>query len=374
MTQFLLKTPLFDWHVAHGSRLVEFGGWEMPVQYSTVMDEHLATRSAVTITDVSHMGRLFFFGLEASHFLETFLTRRIDVIKPGQVRYSLITNENGGIVDDVLIGRFESPAGEPFYLLVVNASNRTKVIPIIKQRLTSGVSLEDRTLATAMFAVQGPKALPLLQTFTETDLSAVKYYNGCSISFHHPDIEKQPFLITRTGYTGEDGFELYVDADVAEPVWNAILEAGRPFGLRPCGLGARDTLRLEAALPLYGHEMSETINPYEAGLEYAVYLDGPAFPGSKALQELAKTLPSRKRVGLELEGKRPARENCGIFAGDRQIGIVTSGSFAPTLQKPIAMGYVSPEFAQVGTMLEIDIRGKRHPAQVVPLPFYKREK
>ena len=371
--------------------MVEFGGWEMPVQYSSVIDEHITTRTAVGLTDVSHMGRLKFTGEGACRFLDGFLTRNVTVIKPGQVRYSLVTNDRGGIIDDVLISRFESPDGGEFYLLVVNASNREKVLGHIQRYLTpdvqSDVSLTDLTFPLAMFAVQGPKSVELLQPFVDVDLATVKYYTGLHVSLTYPgwwvsrppqfgqDVrDPQQCLLTRTGYTGEDGFEICVDTDSATEIWDALLQSGQPLGAKPVGLGARDTLRLEAALPLYGHELSETITPFEAGLGYAVHIDGPKYPGCNVLAQLADQPPARVRIGFELEGKRPAREGCEIFHNDTKVGVVTSGTFAPTLNRAIGMGYVPPSLVEPGTFIEIDIRGKKSPAQVVPLPFYSRKK
>jgi len=365
------RTPLFDWHVAHGARMVEFGGWEMPVQYSSIVQEHEATRNAVGITDVSHMGRLTFEGLGACEFLDSILSRNIAVIKPGQIRYSLLTNDNGGIVDDLLVGLLAREGDEPYYFVVVNASNREKDLAVFREHLASAsdVTMKDLTMDWAMIAVQGPKSVELLQPFLSADLSTIKYYNGVETTFRSGN---RWGLITRTGYTGEDGFELCVDSYFAEQIAQELRKAGELWGTVPVGLGARDTLRLEAALPLYGHEMNDDTNPFEAGLSYALHLDGPNFPGRDILKRI-KDEPLRKvRIGLEMSEKRPAREGSEIFADNERIGRVTSGTFAPTLQKPIAMGYVPPEFSPVGQSLAIDIRGKRSPATVVPLPFYKR--
>ena len=374
MTSDLIRTPLFDWHVSHGARMVGFGGWEMPVQYSSVIDEHHTTRNAVGMTDVSHMGRLRFEGPGTCDFLDRFLTRNIAIIKPGQVRYSMVTNEQGGIIDDVLISRFESQNSE-YYMLVVNASNRENVLRQLERYMTDevrkNVTLTDQTLETAMFAVQGPKAVELLQTFVDTDLATIKYYNGTHVSLDHPKAKGRTFLLTRTGYTGEDGFEISVDADIATDIWDTLILTGQPFGCKPVGLGARDTLRLEAALPLYGHEMSETITPFEVGLAYALNLAGPKFPGFDALTQLSTKPLERKRIGFEIEGKRPARELCEIYHNGEKVGIVTSGTFSPTLNRPIGMGYVPPALAEPGTEIEIDIRGKKQPARIVPLPFYQ---
>ena len=376
----LHKTPLFDWHVSHLGRTVEFGGWEMPVQYSSVIDEHLATRTAVGLTDVSHMGRLKFTGEGSCRFLDGFLTRNVAVIKHGQVRYSLVTNDQGGIIDDVLISRFESPdeTGGEYYMLVVNASNREKVLSHLQRYLTpevqKDVTLTDLTFPTAMFAVQGPKAVELLQPFVDVDLATIKYYNGLHVSLNHPKAAGRQFLLTRTGYTGEDGFEICVDAEIATEIWDALLQAGQPLGAKPVGLGARDTLRLEAALPLYGHELSEKITPFEAGLSYALHLEGTKFPGSNVLARLADQPLFRVRIGFELEGKRPAREGCEIWHDGISVGVVTSGTFAPTLNRAIGMGYVPPSLVEPDTKIEIDIRGKKAAAHVVPLPFYSRKK
>ena len=375
----LLRTPLFDWHVSHQGRMVEFGGWEMPVQYSSLIDEHTTTRTAVGLTDVSHMGRLKFVGEGACRFLDGFITRNVAVIKPGQVRYSLVTNDRGGIIDDVLISRFESPeeVGGEYYLLVVNASNREKVLGHLQRYLTpdvlNEVTMTDLTLPLAMFAVQGPKAVALMQPFVDADLATIKYYNGLHVSLDHPKAAGRKFLLTRTGYTGEDGFEICVDADIAPKIWDAFMQAGQPLGAKPVGLGARDTLRLEAALPLYGHELSETITPFEAGLSYALHLTGPKFPGFDALRQLADQQPARVRIGFELEGKRPAREGCEIYHDGKSVGVVTSGTFAPTLNCAIGMGYVPASLAEPGTKIEIDIRGKKASAQIVPMPFYSRK-
>ncbi len=351
--------------------MVEFGGWEMPVQYSSVIQEHETTRNAVGITDVSHMGRLIFEGPKACEFLDSVLSRNIAAIKPGQIRYSLLTNERGGIVDDLLVGLVTKDRGSPYYFVVVNASNREKDLAVFRTFLatSSGVTMKDLTSDWAMIAIQGPMSTELLQPFLNTDLSTIKYYNGTETTFKSGN---RWGLVTRTGYTGEDGFELCVDSYLAEQVAQELFKAGEPFGVKPTGLGARDTLRLEAALPLYGHEMNDDINPFEVGIAYALHLDGPDFPGRDALKRIKDEPLQKVRIGLEMLEKRPAREGSEIFVDDRKVGWVTSGTLGPTLQKPIAMGYVPPEFSQPGQSLSVDIRGKKSPATVVPLPFYKR--
>lgn len=369
------RTPLYDWHVAQGARMVEFGGWEMPVQYTSVIEEHTATRTAVGLTDVSHMGRLIFSGPDAGTFLDSLLSRDVSALRSAQIRYSLITNEQGGIVDDVLIGLFESAENDSFYTLVVNASNRMKVLAILEERLRrydGKVSLTDQTEATAMFAIQGPKAVELLAPLVAEEIATMKYYNGRRVMLKAP-LPMHEAMLTRTGYTGEDGFELTVEKSMAEKTADCLLERGKPLGLRPTGLGARDTLRLEAGMPLYGHELSETTNPFEAGLGYACCLDGADYPGRDLLRKAAKSPPKRLRVGIQIEGKRPARENCGIEADGRRIGTTTSGSLAPTLAVPVAMGYVDSEFSSPGRLVRLDIRGKIVEGRIVPLPFYKRK-
>jgi aminomethyltransferase len=301
-----------------------------------------------------------------------------------QVRYSLVTNEQGGILDDVLVGYYHNAHGQPYYVVVVNASNREKIVRWIDRHLTkeqanvpgSEVLWNDVTRLWAMFAIQGPKSVELLQPLVDADLASMRYYNGEQVRILHPSARRQGGILSRTGYTGEDGFELSVGAEIAAGVWETLIELGRPLGLIPSGLGARDTLRLEAGMPLYGHELSERIHPFEAGLGYACYLSGYDFPGRDALLALKDAPRERVRVGVVLEGRRPARQGCPLFTSDddQPIGHVTSGSFSPTLQKPIAMAMVPPAFAEAGTPLAIDIRGRRHPAHVVPLPFYQRTK
>jgi aminomethyltransferase len=370
MTLTLARTPLYDWHVAHGGRLVEFGGWSMPVQYTSIVAEHLATRTAVGLFDISHMGRLRFDGPDAARFLDGLVTRRVADLAQGQIRYALVTNEAGGILDDVLVYRLADAAGGTYYLMVVNASNRPKIVAWIDaQRKAAALdfSYTDLTTQWAMIAVQGPKALQAVQPFVEADLAAMKYYTGVETR-----ICGHGGIVSRTGYTGEDGCELIVGAQATPSVWQAILEAARPLGGLPCGLGARDTLRLEAAMPLYGHELSEEINPYQAGLGFAVNLEGRSFPGRDALVQFKQDPSLPRRIGLEMAGKRIPREGAAIVAGETVIGRVTSGTFSPTLEVPIAMGYVRPEAALEGASVEVDIRGRHERARIVSLPFYRR--
>jgi aminomethyltransferase len=368
MSDQLALTPLHAWHVAHRGRMVEFGGWSMPVQYTSIVDEHQATRQAVGLFDISHMGRLAFRGSGAAAFLDRICTRQVIGIGSGKIRYSLVTNEVGGILDDVLIYHLSEASGEPIYYLVVNASNRPKIVGWLERHLPSapGVQFSDETLSTAMIAVQGPRALATAQPLTDAPLESFDYYSGAITT-----ICGVKGIASRTGYTGEDGCELIVPAGSAVEVWQKLLALGAPVGARPAGLGARDTLRLEAAMPLYGHELSEEINPFQAGLRFAVQLQHD-FSGRDALAKIKDT-PQPVRIGLELTGKRVPREHCKVVADGEAIGEVTSGTFSPTLEKPIAMAYVRPGSERSESELAIDIRGKPEAARIVPLPFYKRK-
>jgi aminomethyltransferase len=281
------------------------------------------------------------------------------------VRYSLVCNENGGVLDDVLVYRLPD-----CYMLVVNASNRTKIVDWIGQYISKFVvDFEDQTISHAMIAVQGPKAVKILTALGADSAAGHRYYSASPMTVAGMDA-----LVSRTGYTGEDGFELIVPSDAGMDLWNQLLEAGRPFGVQACGLGCRDTLRLEAAMPLYGHELNEDTDPLTAGLDFAVKLKAGDFIGKAALAKLAESPTGKVRVGVELEGKRIAREGAKVLVDGQAAGEVTSGTFSPTLQKSIAMGYVDEAVSKTGTDVEVDIRGKCHAAKVVDLPFYKRAK
>jgi aminomethyltransferase len=377
-----MKTPLYDWHVAHGGRMVDFAGWSMPVQYTSIIEEHRTIRSAVGIADISHMGRLRFEGPGAAVFLAELLTRRVADMELGQIRYSLVTNDAGGILDDVLVGYYHNSHGLPFFMVVVNASNRTKIVEWVHAHLPKEraerpgqeVIWADVSRLWAMIAIQGPRSVELLQPLIDVDLHSMRYYRGAQAGILHPAAQRQGGIISRTGYTGEDGFELSLGAGIAPGVWEVLMELGRPLGVVAAGLGARDTLRLEAGMPLYGHELSEEIDPFRADLGFACHLVGYDFPGRDALLKIQKGPLSSVRIGLELSGKRAARQGCSILADGKPIGQVTSGTYSPTLDKPIAMGYVAPEFNRPGAELQIDIRGRIEPARVVELPFYSRNK
>jgi aminomethyltransferase len=395
MTGPLLKTPLADWHSAHGGRMVDFAGWSMPVQYGSIVEEHHATRRAAGLFDVSHMGRLRFDGPGSAALLDRLLTRKVVGMGPGKIRYSLVCNERGGILDDVLVYHLQEHGGELYHLLVVNASNREKIVHWVQSHLAASddVQFSDRTTQTAMIAVQGPAALEFVKPIVGADLSRQGYYTGLETT-----INGHPGIASRTGYTGEDGCELIVPAEAATEVWETILAHGRDAGAAAAGLGARDTLRLEAAMPLYGHELTEDIDPLTAGLAFAVNLEGREFIGRSALLAAKNKTDRLVRIGLVLAGRRVPREHYAVLASGRReppdgnpsstdeakpsgslrsplaVGHITSGTFSPTLQKPIAMAYVQPRYAEIGTELAVDIRGTLEPARVVKLPIYSRSK
>lgn len=375
MTTELLRTPLHDWHVAHGGRMVDFAGWSMPVQYSSIVEEHHATRNAVGVFDISHMGRLQFFGENVPEFLDSIVTRSVADLKPNQIRYALVCKDDGGILDDVLVYGGTSDGSLP-YSMVVNAGNRAKIVTWLNEQAGSyGVSIQDNTVQTVMIAVQGPLAIELLQAAypieTAAPIASMRYYSSAAGYWFGEELR-----ISRTGYTGEDGIEIICDSAVAAEleIWAYIIDTVTGVGGMACGLGARDTLRLEAAMPLYGHELSETINPIQAGLGFAVNLKDRTFIGSEALARFAADKSQPVRIGLELAGKRVPRQGCPVLHNDTVVGEVTSGTFSPTLEKPIAMAYVQPTAQAIGTNLQIDIRGTQHPATVVPLPFYQRNR
>lgn len=363
----LRQTPMHDWHVAHGGRMVEFGGWHMPVQYRSITDEHQAVRRSAGLFDIAHMGRIRFDGPDAVRFLDHLLTNEVASLKPGQVRYSLICNEAGHVLDDVLVTRVED-----WHLLVVNASNREKIVGWIEQhRRGFDVNVDDLSDDWSMLAVQGPRACELLAPLVSADIASLKYYFATKAT-----VLGHPGIVSRTGYTGEDGFEVIVPRDQGTSVWEKLLDRGASAGMLPCGLGCRDTLRLEAAMPLYGHELSESIDPLTAGLSFAVKLTTKDFIGREALQSKPQP-PARARVGIVLSGRRIAREGSAVFSadaspGDKPIGEVTSGTFSPTLEKAIAMSYVERPNAAVGSSVLVDVRGQREPGTISALPFYRR--
>lgn len=363
------RTPLYDWHVARGARLVDFAGWDMPIQYGTITDEHCAVRTGAGWFDISHMGRLRFDGPGAPHLLQRLLTNNVATMRPGQARYGLVCDDAGGILDDVLVYRFDG-----FWLMVVNASNREKILSWVERHRDANTEVTDRTRDWAMIAVQGPRAFAVVTALWPSAGDLKYYFAACNDCGRHGG--GTPLVISRTGYTGEDGFELIVSAAEAVQTVDRLVPAAQKQGteLAPCGLGARDTLRLEAAMPLYGHELDEATDPFQAGLGWAVKMEKGDFIGRDALARRRQDPSLRRRVGLELAGKRIAREGAAVLQSGREVGRVTSGTFSPTLQKPIAMAYVEPQAAAVGTQCQADVRGKAEPARVVPMPFYRRPK
>ncbi len=365
-TEAILKTCLSDYHWQHGAKIVDFAGWEMPLHYSAgIVAEHLHTRRSMSIFDVSHMGRIKISGKGAQSLLDHVCTRAIGSFTPGRSGYSLLCNEHGGVLDDVVISRFDR-----HWLMVCNASNREKVIQWLTQHAaTFDAKIDDETFSTAMISVQGPQAVEYLDSVLPEPPSAIRRYH-----FQVQNYLIASFTVFRTGYTGEDGVEIICGKNVAQMAVGFLAKSGedKPDGLKPAGLGARDTLRLEAGMPLYGHELTESIDPISAGLDWAVARDKP-FIGSEAIETIRLRCPARLRVGLEIAGKRIARQGATIKneSGD-EIGEVTSGTLSPSLQKVIAMGYVQREYVTVGTHVLVDIRGEAISASVVALPFYRR--
>jgi aminomethyltransferase len=359
-----LATPLADRHAALGARMVEFAGWLMPLQYSGIIDEHRAVRAGAGLFDLSHMGELFVEGPEAAAGLAHALTSDPGLLKVGRAQYSMICFPDGGIMDDLIVYRL----GDERFMVVANASNAGAVSDALAERLAGmRAVLDDRSLATALVAIQGPLAAGILAPLTDAALDQLRNYSV--IEGHVAGV---PALIARTGYTGEDGFEVVIDMAAAGTIWDALMAAGRPVGLVPVGLGARDTLRLEAGMPLYGNELGPDTTPFEADLGRVVKFDKEGdFVGRAALEKVADA-PRKKLVGLVIRGRGIARHGYEVFAADRHTGVVTSGTQSPTLGEPIAMAYVTPSDAEPGTIVNVGIRDQRVPAEVVPLPFYKR--
>jgi aminomethyltransferase len=363
----LKRTPFHDFHVAAGARLVDFAGWEMPVVYRSINDEHEQTRRSGSLFDVSHMGRLRFTGTDAFRFLDHVLTRNLVTQKLGQSRYSLICNEAGGVLDDVIVSK-----DLKHWSMICNGGSRERVVTHFhKVRHDRGFDFDmaDETESTAMVALQGPKIIEKIADVLPVDLRGLKRYH-----FVSDELMMTPFTVFRSGYTGEDGVEIVIPARAAAMAIKFLTGSmDKPDAtIKPAGLGARDTLRLEAGMPLYGHELNETTDPLSAGLGWAVDLTKD-FIGSGALKKVAADGLKRKLVGLELEGRRIARQGSAVQAPDGSpVGEVTSGTFSPTLQKSIAIAYVDAAQSAVGTALNADLKGTSNAAKVVPLPFYKR--
>ena len=354
------RTPLYDCHVAGGGKMVEFGGYCLPVQYGTgVIREHMAVRTACGLFDVSHMGEILVEGKGAIAYLNHLLTNDYTVMRPGQCRYSPMCREDGGTVDDLIVYKKTDDS----YFIVVNASNKDKDFAWMKAHQTADAEVTDVSDQYAQIALQGPKAEEILLRLT--DRVPEKYYTA----LFDAKVGGMDCILSRTGYTGEDGFELYLAPEQAERMWNLLLETGREDGLIPCGLGARDTLRLEASMPLYGHELSDTITPLEAGLGSFVKLDKPEFIGREAM--VAQGVPERIRVGLKVTGKGIVREHQEVFMNSQPVGMTTSGTHCPFLGGAYAMALLQAD-VPLGALVEVDVRGRKVTAEVVELPFYRR--
>ena len=348
------RTPLYGAHVKLKARLVDFHGWEMPIQYAGIIEEHTAVRTRVGLFDLSHMGRVRVKGKDRRAFLQKVLTIDVDKVPEGKCRYTFYLNEKGTVIDDLILY-----AGGPDDFLVINASNREKDLEWMKGHLAGDVSLVDETFTTSLIAVQGPRSVETVKRVLNIDPSAMGYYTFATLG---------EFFVSRTGYTGEDGFEIFVPASQAVAIWDRFIEAN----VAPIGLGARDTLRTEAAMPLYGNDLDDTTTPLEAGLGFAVDLDKPEFIGQAALRAAGK--PARRLAGLVMESKRIPRQGFEVFHEGKKAGAVTSGTWSPVLEKSIAMAYLPAALRQEGTPVEVDVRGRREKATVAKLPFYRRKK
>jgi glycine cleavage system T protein (aminomethyltransferase) len=373
------RSPLHDEHVALGATLTPFAGWQMPLRYTGDLAEHQAVRTAAGLFDLSHMGEIEIEGPQAAAALDYALVGNLTALAVGRARYTMICEESGGVIDDLVVYRL----ADERYMIVANASNVGVVVPALRERFAGfDVTLSDASLTTALIAVQGPAAEAIVVSVTEPrDVGAVKdlkYYASTNAT-----VSEVPALVARTGYTGEDGFELFVPAELAPALWRDLLAAGAPSGLIPAGLSARDSLRLEAGMPLYGNELDRTTTPYDAGLGRVVRLDktGPdgapvAFVGRAALEARHQSEPARVLVGLQGLGRRAARHGYPVLGGTADdaphVGHVTSGAPSPTLGYPVAMAYVTPEVSAVGSELAVDVRGRHEPVRVVALPFYRR--
>lgn len=361
----LKRTPLYDQHRALGARLVEFGGWEMPVQYSSISDEHRAVRSKAGLFDVSHMGEFKVEGSGSLAFLQYLVPNDVSRLAIGQALYTQLCLPSGNVIDDLLIYHL----AENQYMLVVNAGNIEKDFAWVKSQAESfDVQLENQSDTTSLLALQGPLAQEILQPLTEVNLADIRYYH-----FVQGMVDGVNCIISRTGYTGEDGFELYCPPTDVVKLWIDLLAAGQPAGLIPAGLGARDTLRLESGFCLYEHELDEKTNPLEARLGWTVKLDKGDFIGRAALQQAKEQGLQKKLVGVELLDRGVPRGGYAIYDGDQQIGYLTSGAPGLTVNKNIAMGYVDVPHAVVDQPIQIDIRGRHLAARIIPLPFYKRK-
>ncbi|MFI5281923.1 MAG: glycine cleavage system aminomethyltransferase GcvT [Candidatus Dormibacterales bacterium] len=353
-------TPLYERHVALGGRMVDFGGWELPQQYTSIKDEHLAVRNVAGLFDVSHMGRLIIEGSGAEAYLQRLITNDVTAVRPGHSIYSQMCLENGGVIDDLVAYR-QAPDR---FMVVVNASNREKDVAWMRQHLPPDVALHDISSEVSLIAFQGPRAASILPAEKDTD--DIPYFG-----FRQGKVAGVDATISRTGYTGEDGFELFVDSGAVGAVWDAILAAGRQAGVLPAGLGARDATRLEAALRLYGNDMDETVNPYEAGLGWTVKLSKGDFIGRTALARIREEGPKRTLIGLKSDPGSIPRHGAAVTIGGKRAGAITSGTHSFFLGYPIALALVEASQFHVGDKVAVEVRGREAPVDVVKLPFYR---
>lgn len=363
--QLLKRTPLFRCHNALNAKMVAFGGWEMPIQYQGITAEHLAVRNHAGMFDISHMGKFQLQGSDVLTDLQFLVPSDLSLLRPGQAKYTVLLNPDGGIIDDLIIYAQAPLSGLNTATLIVNAATTAKDKAWLAQHLNPKSRLIDESDQKALIAVQGPQAIALLQALTSVDLAAISIYGHAYIT-----LMDQPVWVARTGYTGEDGFEVMLSPEAGVALWNGLLE----LGVAPCGLGARDTLRLEAAMALYGQDIDEATTPFEAGLGWVVNLDKPSFMGRDALVQQKEQGLTRRLVGLEMQGRHIARHDYVIQMEGKSVGVVTSGTFGPALEKAIALAYVPPHLAQLNQVLSVMIRGRECPALVVKRPFYRRAK
>jgi aminomethyltransferase len=362
----LRRTPLHEVHTQLGARMVPFAGYEMPVQYRSILDEHRTVRTAVGLFDLSHMGEIEVRGDDAAAFLGRAVVSDPGAMTVGQAQYSMLCDEDGGIIDDLIIYRLDTAR----FMVVCNASNRSAAVEQLESLLARGgfgAGLEDRSDATGLVAPQGPRAASVLARLTALDLDDLANYHAAQGSVAGIDC-----VVARTGYTGEDGFELFCEAARTRELWDAVLDAGKSDGIQPCGLGARDTLRLEAGMPLYGNELSRDTNPFEVNLGRVVKLEKGEFVGRAALQAVQEAGPRRKLIGLRMVDKAIPRAGYEVRADDTPVGNVTSGTLSPTLGVPIAMALVPAEDAGIGNAFEVVVRERPQRAEQVKLPFYRR--
>lgn len=357
----LKHTGLFDAHVKAGGKMVPFAGFELPVQYESIKAEHIAVRTTAGMFDVSHMGEVFLSGPDALANVQKLVTQNLQKIKPNRAVYSGMLYDNGTFVDDVLVYRM----AEDEFMLVVNAANLDKDYRWIESNVFGDCKCENRSEEFTQIAVQGPNSREIVQKLTDLDLSKLRYYR-----FRQDKVLDVNAIISRTGYTGELGFELYFHRDHSIKIWDALLEAGKDLGLKPAGLGCRDTLRLEAGMALYGNDIDDAHTPLEAGLSWIVKMQKDSFNGKPVLEKQLETGLTRHLIGFEIQGKGIARQGYQVFSGDQEIGVVTSGTMSITLSKAIGMAYVAAGYESAGTEFEIAIRNRKVTAKVIPLPFY----